>query len=257
METNIKPQVSIQMCTFNRAHYIPQSIESVLTQTFTNWELLILDDASTDNTKDVVSKYLNDPRIKYIKNEDNLGIARNRNKGLDLSIGEYIAVLDSDDYWIDNTKLEKQIKFLENNPEYTLVGTNIIIIDETGKELNKTNFKNSYLDIKNVLLLQNQIAQSTVLYRKNSVLELGGYSDKYMVCDDYDLWLNIAGKFKIRNLPDFTTKYLEHSHGISKEKKLKAAIEHKNIVNKYKRKYPNYILALIKAYVRILTSVKI
>lgn len=256
MDTNINPRVSIQMCTYNRAHYIEKAIKSVLSQTFTNWELLILDDASTDNTEEVISKYLNDIRIKYFKNESNLGIAGNRNKGLNDSKGEYIAVLDSDDYWIDNLKLEKQVNFLDENPDYALVGTNMIIINEKGVEIAKSNFETVYDKIKNKMLLRNQISQSTVMYRKNIALLLNGYSKNYSVCDDYDLWLKIGKSNKIIVLADYTTKYLEHSQGISKEKQLKASIEHKEIIEKYKNYYNNYIPALLKSYLRILKSLK-
>ena len=254
MDTDIEPKVSIQMCTYNRAHYIEKAIQSVLSQSFTNWELLILDDASNDNTEEIVLKYLHDNRIKYFKNETNLGIASNRNKGLHNSTGEYIAVLDSDDYWIDNQKLEKQIDFLDTHKDYAIVGTNMLVINEKGNEIKKSNFKHTDKDIRRKMLLHDQISQSTVLYRKKIALSLGGYDATYSVCDDYDLWLKIGKDNKIMVLQDYTIKYLEHSQGISKEKKLKASIEHLHIINKYKKYYNNYILALCKSFLRILIS---
>ena len=255
MDTTIKPQISIIICTYNRAHTISGSIESVLNQNLKEWELLILDDASTDNTEDIVKKYLNDSRIRYIKNQQNLGIAKNRNLGIEQSKSDLIAMLDSDDVWIENDKLQKQKLFLDNNKDHAIVGTNVIIIDGKQKEISRSNFFLTDKDIRNEMLLNCQIAQSSVLYKKENIVEFGMYDDSYEIADDYDLWLKVGTKYKIANLTDYTTKYLEHSKGISKKKKLKHAIEHKNIVHKFKKYYPNYTAAILKSYARILISI--
>ena len=119
---------SIIMPSYNTARFISGSIESVLAQTYANWELIIVDDCSTDHTDDVVKPYLNDSRIIYIKNKKNYGAAVSRNRALREAKGKWIAFLDSDDLWLPE-KLEKQISFMEEN-DYHFSYTNYIEIDE-------------------------------------------------------------------------------------------------------------------------------
>lgn len=123
--------VSIIMPSYNTAKYIAESIQSVLNQTYTNWELIIVDDCSTDNTDDVVKPYLIDTRISYLKNSKNSGAAVSRNRALREAKGKWIAFLDSDDLWLPE-KLEKQIAFMKNN-DYHFSYTRYIEIDEESK----------------------------------------------------------------------------------------------------------------------------
>lgn len=120
--------VSIIMPSYNTAKFISSTIESVLAQTYVNWELIIVDDCSKDNTDDVINQYLTDTRIHYIKNETNSGAAVSRNRALREAKGKWIAFLDSDDLWMPD-KLTKQIAFMENN-DYHFSYTNYIEIDE-------------------------------------------------------------------------------------------------------------------------------
>ena len=106
--------VSIIMPSYNTANYIGESINCVISQTYKNWELIIVDDCSIDNTDEIVKKFLNDKRIKYLKNNQNSGAAISRNKALREAKGRWIAFLDSDDLWVPE-KLEKQINFMEKN----------------------------------------------------------------------------------------------------------------------------------------------
>lgn len=122
--------ISITMLTYNRAKYIREALDSVVSQSFQDWELIIIDDGSTDTTAEIVNSYKKDSRIRYIINDSNRGIVYSRNKALEMSRGTYIAVLDSDDVWSDKKKLELQIAFLEEHDEYTLVGSkDIEVID--------------------------------------------------------------------------------------------------------------------------------
>ena len=124
--------VSIIMPSYNTAKFISETIKSVLAQTYTNWELIIVDDCSTDNTDEVIKPYLSDPRIYYIKNEANSGAAVSRNRALREARGKWIAFLDSDDLWLPE-KLEKQILFMKKN-DYHFSYTNYIEIDENSRE---------------------------------------------------------------------------------------------------------------------------
>lgn len=125
--------VSVIMPSYNTAAYIADSIKSVISQTYQNWELIIVDDCSTDNTDDIVS-YFSDNRIKYMKNKKNMGAAATRNRALREAKGEWIAFLDSDDLWLP-TKLEKQINFMKNNG-YVFSYHNYEKIDENSENLN-------------------------------------------------------------------------------------------------------------------------
>lgn len=127
--------VSIIMPSYNTAKYIAESIRSILAQTYDNWELLIVDDCSTDNTDEIVTPFLSDERIKYFKNEKNSGAAISRNKALREAEGKWIAFLDSDDLWVPE-KLEKQIKFMECN-DYHFSYTNYEEIDEESQSLGR------------------------------------------------------------------------------------------------------------------------
>lgn len=124
--------VSIIMPSYNTGEYIEDSIKSVIMQTYTNWELLIVDDCSTDNTDEIVKLYLKDERIKYLKNHKNYGAAFSRNYALREARGKWIAFLDSDDLWYPS-KLEKQISFMKKN-KYHFSYTNYIEISETGEK---------------------------------------------------------------------------------------------------------------------------
>ena len=126
--------VSVIMPSWNTGRFIAESIESVLAQTYTNWELLIVDDCSTDNTDEVVKPYLEDKRIKYFKNEKNSGAALSRNRATREAQGEWIAFLDSDDLWTPD-KLEKQVGFMKDNG-YNFSYHDFVRIDEDGNPLN-------------------------------------------------------------------------------------------------------------------------
>jgi glycosyltransferase involved in cell wall biosynthesis len=241
----MSPQLTIHMLTYNRAHFIKQAIDSVLSQTFQDFELLILDDASTDNTSELIQPYLIDSRIKYIKNEQNLGITKNRNKALSLSQGEYIAVLDSDDYWTDNNKLQKQINFLNKDNDHVLVGTNIIIVDENNNLIKKVKYPSSNFTIKKLLLIKNLFCHSSVIYRKKEILDLGCYDENLSIWEDYDLWLKIGLKYKFANLNIFTTAYRRHGNQSNSEKKQIGRDAQIYIINKYKKDYNGYMVAKI------------
>ena len=255
MDTNIKPQISIITLTRNRAGFISHALESAQKQTFLDWELLILDDDSNDNTRAVLEPFLaKDKRIKYYRNSPALGISKNRNFGLSLSKGKYIAVLDSDDAWIDSEKLRKQFHFLESNPDYVLIGSNVKIVDDKGNFIKNTNFEIEDINIRNRILKENQIPHSTVMYRKTLAEKIGGYDEKLSCVEDLDFFLRfgILGKFK--NLKETTTLYVRHSGGISYKRKLAMAYNHYKIVLKNFGKYPNWFIATLWAKLRVLKN---
>lgn len=248
-------KISIIICSYNRAGYIEKSIKSALNQTFTDFEIIVIDDSSKDNTEDIVKSLIQkDSRIKYFKNEINLGISKSRNKGILLAEGEYIAMLDSDDYWLDNKKIEKQIEILEKNKGIGLIGSNILCIDKDNKELKKYYYESEDKKIRQKILLRNQFAQSSIIFRKKLIEKTGLYNTEFDGCEDLDLWLRIGQNCNFANLNEVTTAYLVHPGGISKQKKFKIAKNIYLLIKKYKKIYPNYTLAKIKAILRIIKS---
>lgn len=249
------PKVSIIVPCYNRIKYTKEAIQSIFDQTFTDWELIIINDFSEENFDNVINEYKKDPRVHYIKNERNLGIPTTRNLGLRIAKGEYIAPLDNDDIWLDKNKLEEQVRFLDQNKEYALISTQMKYINSEGKIVgNPRCYKTTDFEIKKNLLLRNQFIQSGILFRKDVALEVGGYNEKYNVWEDYDLWLRMGKHHRMANLNKYSTGYRIHPGSISQKKKLSNMILLLNIIKNYKRDYPNYIVALIKGYLRITLS---
>jgi len=242
---NNKPLVSVIVTTFNRADLIGETIESILNQTYTNFELIIVDDGSTDNTEGVVKKY-NDKKIQYIKTGNWGGPAHPRNIGIKKAKGEYIAFCDDDDLWYPQ-KLEKQIQFLSNN-DIIGVGSNTESIGDTtyfhnrnGKVAKKTKI----LDFQDIIKGQNVPLSSLVVV--NSEVRYSEDEDLIYVEDwDYQIRLTINGK-KIALLPEVLVKYRRFS--VNKDYPKKSA----NIIyvlNKYRYQYSSdeYSHQLCKYY---------
>lgn len=119
------PEISVVMPVYNASQYLAEAIESIVSQTFTDWELIIIDDGSTDDSKLIIKRYAqSDKRIRYYKNEQNMGVIRTLNKGINLSTGKYIARMDADDISLP-TRFDTQYRFLENNADVAMCGTEL------------------------------------------------------------------------------------------------------------------------------------
>lgn len=234
MDTDIK--ISIILPAFNVENTLTYSIESVLRQTYKNFELIIINDCSTDKTDEIIQTF-KDHRIVYIKNEINLGLIKNLNNAISIAKGEYIARIDGDDIWIREDKLEKQVAFLEQNKDYVLVGTQAFF--RKNKTLIKSNYPTSDISIRKNILRKNPFIHSTVMFRKN-VLEKDPYKAENYLLEDYALWLNIGLIGKFINLNEYTTEYLINPNGETQTKNLKQTINSFNTIKKYKKQYPNY-----------------
>ncbi|MFN7522284.1 MAG: glycosyltransferase family 2 protein [Aphanizomenon sp.] len=216
------PKITVVMPVYNGEKYLDTAIKSILNHRFMNFEFVIVDDASTDNSVEIINSY-QDQRIKLIKNNVNLGIPTTRNKCLQESSGEYVAVLDCDDYAYPS-RLAEQLEFMENNPDFGMVGSWVELIDEnddlTGEVWNEDEPSQK---IPCRLLFHNYFAHSAVLLRRSALdtVKINGevYRKDYPNAQDYDLWVRISKKFKVWNIPKVLIKYRVHSHCIS----LKAA----------------------------------
>jgi len=248
-------KVSIIMPVWKEAKYIKKSIESVISQTFSEWELIIIDDGLYDNAKNEITKYIQkDNRIILLKNEKNLGIQKTLNRGLRESKGEYIARIDDDDSWIDQDKLKKQVRFLDEKKDYVLVGTRVIFVDENNKELNRSLPFETDEDIKNNLLFCCCFIHSSVVFRKKIVLEeYGGYSEDEEArhSEDHDLWLRICSKYRSYIQPCYSTSYMVRDGSICGGNRLRQIENGIRFTKKYKDKYPNYFKSIMKNYLRL------
>jgi glycosyltransferase involved in cell wall biosynthesis len=206
---NQAPRVSVVMPVFNGERFLSEAIESVLAQTYPHWELVLIDDGSRDASFAIAERYAaQDARVRPFRNEQNLGIVKTRNRAFAEADprSEFFAVLDGDDVCMPD-RLALQVEFLSAHPDHALVGGNTLIIDEQGRVVGRRVYPSAHEDIARVITRYNPIAQPTCTLRRSALAEIGVYDEHYSRCQDYDLWLRMAARFKIANLPAFTLKY--------------------------------------------------
>lgn len=195
-----RPKVTVFIPVYNRERYVGHAIDSILSQSFTDFELLVVDDGSTDRSVDIVASYV-DPRIRLERNERNLGIPATRNRGLDLARGEHIAMLDSDDAAYPS-RLTKQVAFLDAHPDYAAVGSWGRAMDDTGRSLRKVKKQPADADEVKAHLLFRCCLNNRSVTGRTAMLREFGYSSDFPRCQDYDLLANLAVKYKLGNLPE-------------------------------------------------------
>lgn len=216
-------KTTILIPTYNCGKYIKQTLESILRQNYSDYELLIIDDGSTDNTEEIVKDF-KDHRIIYLKNECNLGIVKTLNKGITLAKGEYIARMDADDIMLGN-RLKEQVEFLDSRPDYGMVGGWYQVTDEAGNLMDSLRTTQSHEDIKLGLLFRNQFAHPAVTMRTHLVRKIK-YKQDFLYTEDYDLWCRMAEVTKVANLPKFYLSYRWYSSNTcnTKQKELKSTV---------------------------------
>lgn len=237
----MSPLISIILPTYNGAKYIQESIDSVLWQSYKNFELILINDASNDETENLIKPYLKkDSRIKYIKNKENLQLTKSLNLWLNKSSWEYIARIDDDDIWCDREKLHKQIIYMQDNENCWLCGTWIVLINEKGELWEKIINRWNDSSIRNHISQSNQFAHSSVMMR-GSIIEDVGYYNEEDYCrytEDYDLWLRIWRRSEFHNLQDCCVAYRVRSGSITWTKNKKPLINAMKVFWLHKKHYP-------------------
>lgn len=207
-------KVSVIIPTYNSAHFIIEAVESVLNQTFTDFEILVIDDGSTDATKEVlIEKYGNLVRYFY---KENGGVSKARNFGIENAQGKYVAFLDSDDAWIPE-KLEKQVSALEKNAENKACYSSFFLCDENliPVGVNESNRKSDALT--DLLLIGNVVATpSTVIAEKELFQQVGGFDHELSQCADWEMWIRLATKTEFIYIDKPLLKYRQHGANMSK-----------------------------------------
>ncbi|GIW68018.1 MAG: hypothetical protein KatS3mg096_886 [Candidatus Parcubacteria bacterium] len=217
-----KPLVSVIMPVYNGEKYLREAIESILNQTYKNFEFIIVDDGSTDNSVKIIKEYAKkDKRIRFFRNKNNLGTFGNYNYYIkNYARGKYIAIQEQDDISLKE-RFQLELDFLESHFDIVLAGGHINIIDSEGKIVGKRLYPVKYDEIKKVILLKSPFANPTIMIRKDVFIENGGYGD-YTTAGDYDLWMRliIEKELKCENLDKIVVNYRIHENQ-QKSKKTK------------------------------------
>ncbi|MBD2260573.1 glycosyltransferase [Pseudanabaena sp. FACHB-2040] len=210
------PKVSVVMTAFNSSAYLSEAVESILNQTFSDFEFIVIDDCSTDDTWEILSSYAaRDERISLVRNEENLGTAKSSNKGLCLAKGEYIARFDSDDIALPN-RLQEQVKYMESNPSVALITTPVEYINIKGEGIGYY-----FPPAESILLSWRHIFCSplrhpTAFWRRQLVESaVGQYNPEFRYTLDYDFFVRVSEALKVETLPSILLKMRQNPKSIT------------------------------------------
>lgn len=195
------PLISVLMTVYNREGLLAESVESILNQSYPNWELIIIDDASTDRTRSIIEGYLErEPRVRALFLEHNIGPYPALNRALEVARGDYVAINDSDDLSHPD-RLRETLHFLQSHPEMAMVGSSVYLIDESGKRFARRNYPQSADAVRRSILHSCPFLHSSTLMRTEVLKELGGYDESFRNSADVDLWIRLTRRYQACNLP--------------------------------------------------------
>ncbi|WP_138501896.1 glycosyltransferase family 2 protein [Nostoc sp. PA-18-2419] len=207
------PKVSIIIPAYNAMNYLPETLKSILFQTFSDFEVLIINDGSTDNIVQW-ARELPDPRVRLIVQE-NQGVATARNTGINHAKGKYIAFLDADDLW-EPTKLEKQVNYLINHPEVGLLHTSMTLIDSQGNSSGRVITSNAEGNALKKLLEQNTVVTSSVIVRYFCLKNVGEFNKDLRYSQDWEMWVRIATRYSFAVIKEPLVYYRQHFNNATK-----------------------------------------
>lgn len=211
-----RPSVSVLLSIHNGAAYIAEAIESILSQTYKDFELLIKDDASTDRTAELIKTY-SDERIHISANSVARGLTHNLNAMIREARGTYLVRMDHDDI-CHKYRFEKQVAFLDRHPTFALVGSEAIVIDSHGKHLHRLELPHTNDEIRAYLCKGNCIVHPSTMLRREAVMKIGAYDESFPYAQDYDLWLRLSEEYSLANLREPLLFYRVHNGQISSTK---------------------------------------
>jgi len=241
--------ISIVIPTYNGSKTILRAIESVKNQTYDNWEIILIDDGSTQDIAELI-KNIGEPKIRYFY-QKNGGGGKARNNGVSKAQGGYIALLDDDDYWADKSKLQKQMDFFDNNPEAVLIGVSKIdIVDEDELLISTYNYPLTDTQIREQMLFRNCFITSGVMFKKEKFDHVGGFSD-LRLAEDYELWLRLGKIGQMANV-ETAVNYTLRKSSTGSQKKLQLVKNVFRMVIKNGNSYPGFYGAIFINAVKIL-----
>jgi glycosyltransferase involved in cell wall biosynthesis len=204
------PKVSVLMAVYNGAQYLRPALESLLAQTFEDFELVIVDDASTDCTPEILAEYgAQDARVRLLRNSSNLTLPASLNRGLKVCKASLVARADADDIY-ERDRLRKQVDFMEQNPEVGLISSNVHVIDEGGEYLRTSDLPLSHEAMRLRMNYSCPVSHPAVMFRRNMVLEAGGYDEEAVTSQDVELWSRLVHRTRFANLAEPLIKYRRH-----------------------------------------------
>lgn len=201
------PTVSVNLTVYNGEQYLTQAIDSILNQTFDDFEFIIINDGSTDGTGDILAGY-DDPHLRIVT-QANQGIPRSRNRAGNLSRGRYIAVMDGDDVSFP-TRLERQVAFLDTHHKVGVVGSACRVVDELNRREWEQWVPLSDEELRRALIRGNPFVHTSVMMRKSVLRAVGGYNEAYPYLLDYELWVRLATHTRLANLPEVLVMHRHH-----------------------------------------------
>jgi len=256
--TNLSPKVSVIIPTHNRPQLIRRALKSVLSQTYQNIEVIIIDGSPNNETEKVIQPYLTDSRIRYFHEldvhtntvKDRGKIAKARNRAVRIAQGKYIAPLDDDDFWCDRDKLEKQIKFLEEYPDYTLCGGGVIVLNEENPQKILESVKlypNKDEEIRRAMLIGDIFTTSTIVFKKKDWEIVGGYDAIHPLGEDWDFYLKLGKLGKLYNFQEpFVCFSLSQQNIPLITKYGRECVKNAfRIIFQYRNDYPNFYRSLL------------
>ncbi len=218
-----EPKVSVILCFYNEERYLPEALDSILSQTYRNLEVVVINDGSTDGSEAVVRKYMEkDERIIYRSHTPNHGLAYARNRGLETATGEFAGFFDADDRMLPD-KTEKEVRFLLEHPDIDVVGGSFYYMDAEGNVQNEPLKLQCFSDeeIRAFMLYRNAIAVGSALFRRKIITDNGASLDeKNRASEDYGLWIGLLPKIRLANLNEPVYEY-RINHGSKAEGKAK------------------------------------
>lgn len=214
------PPISVVLSVYNSEKLVDEAIESILNQTFNDFEFIIIDDASTDRSLQVIQHFeKQDERIRVLMNETNLGLTKSLNKAIVEAKGLYIARMDADDISLPG-RFEKQLAYLGQHPEVGVLGGQIIKIDSKGVRSRQDLFPCTHEAIWFHLFFSNPMSHPAIMARKEVINEVGGYREEMRLSQDKDLWIRLIGVTKLANLSEPILHYRYHANSIYSQKSL-------------------------------------
>ncbi|MDP2598883.1 MAG: glycosyltransferase [Candidatus Liptonbacteria bacterium] len=235
------PIATIILPVKDQEKLIGRSIQSVIDQTFRDWELIVVNDGSTDRTADTIKGFAGkDARVVYLDNGKNLGIPKTFNRAAKIARGKYIGRLDSDDAWIGNDKLKKQVEFLDAHPDYVATGGGMVVVDEGGKELYRYLKPERDEDIRKSALVTSPISSSTFLGRADAVLRAGPFDETLNFNEDWDFFLKLGTFGKMYNFPEYFSYYTMTGRNRSAVFMRTHTIKGFEVLFRYRKQYPRF-----------------
>jgi glycosyltransferase involved in cell wall biosynthesis len=248
MTSSASPRASVILATHNAGPSLVRAVQSVLDQTFQDFEMLIVDDGS-----DVLPDLPQDPRVRVIRNERNLGLQASLNRGLAEARGEYVARIDDDDEWCAPQKLSEQVAYLDAHPRVAVVGTGATIVNEHGAEGARYSQPLHDAEIRRAILLRNPMLHVSVLMRR-AALGSRGYDESPAVryAEDYELWLRLGTGWQLANLQGFYVKFSMHADSATARHKLEQCQNFTRLIREYHAAYPQlpYWYVFVRSKVR-------